>query len=78
MTLSVKRALEMRPDEIGTPLAPGQCHWPIGDPRAPEFRFCRAPVARAGEPYCAEHRARAWQTREERAAQETRQIEDAP
>ena len=60
--LSIKRALAMRPDEIGTPLAPAQCRWPLGDPREPDFRFCRAPVARSGEPYCAEHRALAWRS----------------
>ena len=32
----------------------GTCCWPIGEPRAPGFRFCEAPCAGS---YCAEHSA---------------------
>ena len=31
------------------------CAWPIGDPRAPKFRFCGSPEVVAGRPYCAAH-----------------------
>lgn len=31
------------------------CAWPIGDPGKPGFRFCGAPRATVGRPYCAEH-----------------------
>ena len=48
---------------------PGRdCCWPIGDPLTTDFRYCRKTVARAGEPYCAEHRARAWRTPEDLVA----------
>lgn len=30
------------------------CHWPVGDPREPDFFFCGAPV-RSGRPYCGAH-----------------------
>lgn len=36
------------------------CRWPIGDPRAPDFAFCRRRVAI--RPYCADHRAAAYQS----------------
>lgn len=35
------------------------CQWPIGDPRAPDFRHCAAPVE-PGRPYCPDHCARAY------------------
>lgn len=38
------------------------CLWPIGDPNDPEFHFCGASAA-PGKPYCAEHAARAYITR---------------
>jgi GcrA cell cycle regulator len=31
------------------------CRYPFGDPKAPDFHFCGAPIARG--PYCAEHYA---------------------
>lgn len=31
------------------------CHWPIGDPRSPDFKFCGAAVWRERASYCAEH-----------------------
>ena len=34
--------------------APRPCCWPIGEPRTPSFRFCRA-ESEPGRPYCAEH-----------------------
>jgi hypothetical protein len=34
------------------------CHWPVGDPRQSNFRFCSAPVVTP--PYCQAHRARAY------------------
>ena len=33
---------------------PRPCCWPIGEPRTPSFRFCRA-ESEPGRPYCAEH-----------------------
>jgi hypothetical protein len=41
-----------------------ECRWPIGDPRSPDFGFCAAPK-RAGSSYCAEHHARAIESREQ-------------
>ena len=34
------------------------CHWPVGDPRKPDFFFCGAPKARK-VPYCPTHLYRA-------------------
>src|SRR5262249_5315217 len=36
------------------------CHWPLGDPRHPNFRFCSRPTA--APPYCNEHRIAAHMT----------------
>jgi GcrA cell cycle regulator len=36
------------------PLATDQCHWPLGRPGTPSFRFCNQPVL-TGKPYCAAH-----------------------
>jgi len=43
---------------VKAPLPPefGQCCYPIGEPRAPGFHFCAAPVAQQGAPYCLEHK----------------------
>jgi GcrA cell cycle regulator len=35
------------------------CCWPLGDPGAPDFRFCGGEAV-AGKPYCAEHAAVAY------------------
>jgi GcrA cell cycle regulator len=35
-------------------LAPGDCRWPLGDPLAPDFRFCCAPAVE-NRPYCGHH-----------------------
>ena len=35
-------------------LRPGDCRWPLGDPRAPNFAFCGRPAE--GGPYCGGHR----------------------
>lgn len=32
----------------------GECKWPIGDPRHPDFHFCGAQQV-LGRPYCIEH-----------------------
>ena len=50
--------------EIDRSHPPGQCSWPIGDPRHPDFRFCREP-RRPGHPYCEEHNALAWRSAED-------------
>lgn len=44
------------PPRIGE-LSPGQCCWPEGDPRKPDFHFCGRSKP-ALEPYCPHHRAR--------------------
>jgi GcrA cell cycle regulator len=36
------------------------CAWPEGEPGAPDFSFCGAPVAHAGDPYCERHAAIAY------------------
>ena len=33
-----------------------ECHWPIGDPMTPDFRYCGGPRS-LPSPYCASHRA---------------------
>lgn len=38
-------------------LSPGDCRWPVGDPRAAGFAFCGRPAAQG--PYCPAHAARA-------------------
>jgi len=35
-------------------LTSATCRWPIGDPKALDFRFCLAQHA-PGSPYCSEH-----------------------
>jgi hypothetical protein len=32
-----------------------QCHWPLGDPLKPGFRYCAAGDVVAGKPYCDAH-----------------------
>jgi GcrA cell cycle regulator len=39
------------------------CLWPIGDPSTADFHFCGAEAV-AGKPYCDEHCARAYVTRQ--------------
>lgn len=36
-------------------LPPKQCCWPIGDPKARNFRFCDEPRSRLDRPYCDDH-----------------------
>jgi GcrA cell cycle regulator len=31
------------------------CCYPFGEPRTPGFRYCTAPVAQQGAPYCLDH-----------------------
>jgi GcrA cell cycle regulator len=38
------------------------CCWPIGEPRAPDFRFCEDPGV-PGRSYCAAHESLAWDRR---------------
>jgi GcrA cell cycle regulator len=56
---------EIAPDSILTStaekvasLTSRSCHWPIGDPAGPEFRFCGAAVD--APPYCPQHRVLAY------------------
>lgn len=39
---------------------PHGCLFGLGDPKDEGFRFCSAPVERAGEAWCAEHRKRVY------------------
>lgn len=41
---------------------PGQCGWPIGDPREPGFGCCGDETAK-GEHYCSRHKCRAFEPR---------------
>lgn len=63
-------AASARPSPVSMPTGPGEvanvealrswhCRWPIGDPREPGFAFCGRQVA--ARPYCADHRAVAYQ-----------------
>lgn len=40
-------------------LAGNQCHWPIGDTKAPDFRFCGARTE-PGRSYCPKHCRKAY------------------
>jgi len=45
-------------------LSMGKCHWPLGDPRTPEFRYCGMPTLtppmRQTKYYCEHHHQIAW------------------
>ena len=43
-------------------VAPGECRWPYGDPKADDFRFCGRPVDYPGSPYCEAHGHKAYGT----------------
>jgi GcrA cell cycle regulator len=47
-------------------LRESMCRWPIGDPTAPEFRFCGAKKLPGVGPYCACHASIAFQPQHER------------
>ena len=42
---------------VKAPLPPQfeECCYPFGEPRTHGFRYCYAPVAQRGAPYCLEH-----------------------
>jgi hypothetical protein len=44
-------------------VGPRDCRWPSGDPRRPDFSFCRQPVTIAGRSYCDAHHAKAYERR---------------
>ena len=46
--------IEQRKTFMG--LEPGDCRWPVGDPKTPEFFFCGGPQCE-GSSYCGLHRA---------------------
>ena len=50
-------------------LKPGQCKWPVGDPRSEAFGFCGEPRdevrAEGSCPYCPQHANRAYKTRDQ-------------
>jgi GcrA cell cycle regulator len=48
-----------KPKTVAT-LEKGECRWPIGDPRHPEFHFCGERQA-VGRPYCELHWRMAFQ-----------------
>lgn len=37
------------------------CHWPLGDPTTPEFRFCGSRYEDGEGPYCRQHARIAYQ-----------------
>lgn len=37
-----------------------ECQWPMWGNERPTHDYCHGPVAAPGEPYCPEHRKRAW------------------
>ena len=41
-------------------LLPGECRWPIGDPRQKDFHFCGKPQVE-GHPYCEFHTRKGFQ-----------------
>lgn len=43
-------------------LKPGECKWPFGDPRHPDFHYCGQP-REEGRPYCAGHARQAYERR---------------
>lgn len=47
-------------------LGPTDCHWPIGDPRDPSFRYCGQRIH--FRLYCVEHCRLAYETPEQRRA----------
>lgn len=47
------------------------CHWPVGDPRDPDFFFCGSADVIEGEPYCKAHMRRAHDTTGQSAARRT-------
>jgi GcrA cell cycle regulator len=47
-------------------LRESMCRWPIGDPTAPEFRFCGAKKLPGVGPYCACHAGVAYQPQQDR------------
>lgn len=59
---AVPVAVEPKPGVASRP-----CCWPLGDPKARDFRFCEA-AGVPGRPYCAEHHALAYIPQVERSA----------
>lgn len=47
-------------------LREAMCRWPMGDPTAPEFRFCGAKSPIGAGPYCAYHARIAYQPAQDR------------
>lgn len=47
----------------------GECKWPLGDPRAPEFRYCGADTLDATHVYCSGHRRLAYAPRQTKNTQ---------
>ena len=49
----------------------GMCHWPFGDPRSPDFRYCgaKSPVE---QPYCPYHQQIAYQPPNDRRRENAR------
>jgi GcrA cell cycle regulator len=50
-------------------LRESMCHWPIGDPAQPDFRYCGAKKIPGRGPYCACHSAIAYQNPHDRRRQ---------
>ena len=56
-----------RPEKLPPLLSNVPCCWPLGDPKAKDFRFCEVVPTELGKPYCDEHMKLAYvKTRERR------------
>ena len=49
-----------------TDLCETMCHWPLGDPTTPEFRFCGSRYDPGEGPYCRHHSRIAYQPQADR------------
>ncbi|MGU3404505.1 GcrA family cell cycle regulator [Methylobacterium brachiatum] len=58
-----KRVVSKAPEHPILALTPDTCHWPLGDPKTKDFRFCLGAVER-GRSYCATHAAQSSRGRE--------------
>lgn len=58
-------------------LEPGDCRWPIGDPRHPDFHFCGAQQV-LGRPYCQHHWQLSFTTRQQQQQAQGPQQAKAP
>lgn len=73
--LVIERSVPVKARDVVVPISEpvtildlreSMCHWPIGDPTQPDFRFCGAKKLPGQGPYCACHARVAYQTSHER------------